>query len=279
MNGFRWIFRALFRRHTTLAKQTLMIALACGIYATVVVVVDQKFIGEIPNIKPQLHVMLGTVLGIFLAFRTSTAYDRWWEGRKLWGQLVNDSRNLAIKVQTLPKVSCDQKEEIGRLLIVFSRSLKDHLRATPKPKEREWLAGRAHVPLDTARSIRANIVRWREQGWIDGYDDIVLDIHARALMDISGGCERIRKTPLAQSYMHFIRQGIGLYLVTLPWGLVDEWRYWSIAATALVSYFMIGIELLAESVEEPFGHDEDDLRLDEICDGIEASIREVLAER
>src|SRR5262245_24676282 len=219
MQGFRWMVRSLTRGHTTLARQTLGVAFAFVTYATIVALLDQKYIGHISNIKPQLHVMLGMVLGIFLGFRTSTAYDRWWEGRKLWGQLVNDCRNLAIKVVLLPKVNRSEKEEIGRLLVVFSRSLKDHLRATPKPQDRETMAGPAHIPLDTARSIRARLVAWREQGLIDGYDDILLDVHSRALMDICGGCERIRKTPLAQSYLHFIRQCIGLYLITLPWGL------------------------------------------------------------
>jgi putative membrane protein len=95
-------------------------------------------------------------------------------------------------------------------------------------------------------------------------------------MDVCGGCERIRKTPIAASYRTFIRQSITIYLATLPWGVVDLLGWWTVGVAALVGYFMIGVEVLAEDVEEPFGTDDDDLDLDGICATIERSIREIV---
>jgi putative membrane protein len=96
-------------------------------------------------------------------------------------------------------------------------------------------------------------------------------------MDICGACERIRRTPLPRSYLLFIRTCIALYLLTLPWGLIHDFGYWTIPEVMIVGYFMVGIELTAEEVEEPFGRAADDLLLDDICQGIEATVTEILA--
>src|SRR5262249_8357386 len=134
-----------------------------------------------------------------------------------------------------------------------------------------------HVPLHLAFLVREQIEQWRTAGKIDGFEQIQLDVHARALMDICGACERIRKTPISYSYLAFVRQMIFLYLVTLPWGLVDSFEYWTIPAEVMAAYFLVGIELIAEEVGEPFGRGIDDLALDDICNGIETSITEVVA--
>lgn len=95
-------------------------------------------------------------------------------------------------------------------------------------------------------------------------------------MNICGACERIQKTPIAHSHLWFIRQSIALYVLTLPWGLIEQFHFWTIPATMLLSYLLIGIELIAEAIEEPFGDSVDDLRLEEICRTIELSVCEIL---
>jgi putative membrane protein len=95
-------------------------------------------------------------------------------------------------------------------------------------------------------------------------------------MNICGGCERIKKTPIAGSYRTFIRQSIALYLITLPWGIVDLMHWWIIVVVPAVAYFMIGVEVIAEDIEEPFGRDDDDLPLDAICEVIDRSVREIV---
>src|ERR1700754_385863 len=113
---------------TALFARISMLVFAMGVYAYGVVFVDQKFLHAWPATHATIHGLLGLVLGALLVFRTNTAYDRWWEGRKLWGQLVNDSRNLAIKVRTCVRAPFDERQLFSRRLASFSTALKDHLR-------------------------------------------------------------------------------------------------------------------------------------------------------
>lgn len=273
-------FAMYFRRHfrAPIMGRLWACVILVALYSLVVCVGDAWYFSEL-NIQPNLHALMGGVLGMLLVFRTNTAYDRWWEGRKLWGQLVNDSRNLTIKVRALVKVSHDDGHHLARLLVNFARALKEHLREGIRPKQlsvyRNIQHEPQHVPAHVANLIREKIGDWKSKEQIDGFDDIVLDVHVRALMDICGACERIRKTPISRSYLAFIRQSIFLYLSTLPWGLVHDFTFWTIPAVTIIAYFMIGIELIAEQVEEPFGREEDDLELDVICQGIETTVMEI----
>jgi putative membrane protein len=271
-------------QHVPLARRLWFPVVLMMAYAAVDQLVDLELIGPALQIPSIMDLLLGSMLGVLLVFRTNTANDRWWEGRKLWGQLVNDSRNLAVKVRSLPGIDRDDGRRVGRLLVNFALALKEHLREGVRPEQlsiyqKEYPTARPHhVPLHLAGLVRGQVVRWRQQGAIDHIDDLVLDPHVRALMDICGACERIRKTPLAQSYRTFIRRMIGLYFVTLPWGLIQPLGFWTVPITGLIVYFLMGLELAAEGVEEPFGHGVDDLRLDDICRTIEASIAEIFQE-
>ncbi|MDX1944512.1 MAG: bestrophin family ion channel [Pirellulaceae bacterium] len=257
-----------------------MIVASLGIYSGIVLLVDSYYLHHVKTISSELHGVLGLILGLLLVFRTNTSYDRWWEGRKLWGQLVNDSRNLAIKVQTCVRAASAEKHQLGRWLIDFALALKGHLRgglplqklpgfedATEQPK---------HVPAYVAGRIYDQLERWRQANQLGGFELWFLDQHAGALMNVCGACERIQKTPISISYRWFIRQSIGIYLITLPWGLLDTFGNWTIPAMVLLSYFMIGVELIAEEIEDPFGQDADDLMLDDICLAIEKSVREIM---
>jgi putative membrane protein len=268
-------------RRTPVAKKLFGYVFMVTAYAGLAWAIDELYLHERLQIQASFHALIGTVLGIFLVFRTNTAYDRWWEGRKLWGQLVNDSRNLAIKVRALHH-TLSQAEMLfmGRIIINFARALKEHLREGIRPKQlslyKQLTHEPTHVPANISAMCRERIKRWRRDNRIDGFEELQLDPHARAFMDICGACERIRRTPLTRSYVFFIRQSIVIYLLTLPWGLLDDFRIFTILACMMIAYFMIGIELIAETVEEPFGREEDDLMLDEICAGIEASVGELL---
>jgi len=222
------------------------------------------------------------VLGLLLVFRTNTAYDRWWEGRKLWGQLVNDSRNFAIKLKTCVRAEPRDKLQLARRWIAFATALKGHLRGSIRLRDLPEFADSTddpqHVPAYIAQSIYDRIERWKQNEQLGGFELLFLDTHMAALMNICGGCERILKTPLAPSYRAFIRQSIAIYLVTLPWGIVDLMHWWVVIVVPLVGYFMIGIEVIAEDVEEPFGDGGDDLQLDDVCRAIERSVLEIAAE-
>lgn len=257
---------------------------ALAVYGAIVVLVDQQFGIQITSVGAQFHGFLGLVLGTLLVFRTNTSYDRWWEGRKLWGQLINDSRNLAIKVQTCVRADQADKLRLGQWLSDFAFALKGHLRGGVRLADLPGFAAieiehePRHVPAYIAGRIYEQFEEWRQNDQLGGFELLFLDQHAAALMNICGACERIQKSPISLSYRWFIRQSIAIYLLTLPWGLVASFGWWTDPAVAMLGYFMVGVEMIAEQIEDPFGVSEDDLMLDDLCRTIEQSVTEILSE-
>jgi putative membrane protein len=254
--------------------------LLISVYAAGVAWLDAIYHYELILVSPTFHTLLGVVLGLLLVFRTNTAYDRWWEGRKLWGQLVNECRNFAVKIETCVRAEPREKVEVAKRLWAFSLALKEHLRGGARlrdlPTFENDAAAPAHVPSYVAASIYDRLERWRHAEQLGGFELLFLDRHSAALLDICGGCERIRNTPIAPSYRRFIRHAIGIYMISLPWGLVDQFHWWLVPITAVVGYSMIGVEVLAEDVEQPFGTGADDLKLDDICATIGRSVDEIV---
>ncbi|MEW6280235.1 MAG: bestrophin family protein [Candidatus Eremiobacterota bacterium] len=226
-----------------------------------------------------VHTLLGAVMGILVVFRTNTAYDRWWEGRKVWGQLVNDSRNLAFKVQSLIGPPQGQKAEFGIWLAAFSPVLRDHLRGladlqrlperVPRPPQAP-----PHLPIYVVSLLFGQIREWLSRGWLDPVQTLYLDKHISGLMDACGACERIRNTPMVSSYLAYVKQVTLLYLMVLPWVFPNA--LWVLPTTCLIGYFLLGVEHIAEDIEDPFGLDEDDLPLDRLCETISQSVASIL---
>lgn len=222
----------------------------------------------------------GIVLGVLLVVHTNTANMRWWEGRSLWGNLINHSRNLALKSVLLVHVDAAERQKIAQWLVGFAHALRLHLRQGAKLSEVPGFENHAatptHVPMWFARQFYDQASQWLAAGRIDGIMLRTLDEHLRALMDVCGACEKIRFTPLPLSFRALLRHGIVLYLAVAPFYIIHELGIWSIPAFAVVCYFLVGTELLAEDVEEPFGIGPDNLDLDGYCRTIERSVREVL---
>lgn len=231
------------------------------------------------HFEPDIHSFVGFVLGLLLVFRTNTAYDRWWEGRKLWGQLVNDSRNLSVKISRSVNVPPGEGLAVGRLIVQFAHSLRRSLQDGPrKPVSSAGCEASLTCvsPVEIVCQLYDRVNRWADEGRADGFEIAALDVHLRAFLEVAGGCERIRGTRLSISYRAFVRQCIFLYLLLLPWCLVESYGFWTIPATIVVSYFMVGIELIAETVEQPFGSSDDHIPLNEICDRLGDSMREII---
>lgn len=235
---------------------------------------------DLGDVSSDLHTTLGLVLGLLLVFRTNSSYARWWEARKLWGRLVNVTRNMAIKFRELTNFSRDELRELGNIIVAFPEALRDHLREEDDfemfPELEQIDPPPRHIPAYIADLIYRKVIAWKRSGLIDGDELRIIDSETRELMEICGGCERIRRTRLSPSYRIFVRHCIGLYLCTLPWGLAHDCGIWTIPLTIILSYFMIGIEVIAHSVEEPFGLDEDDLDLDGLCITIRSTVYEIL---
>jgi len=225
-----------------------------------------------------MHSLLGFVLSLLLVFRTNTAYDRWWEGRKLLGSLTNVSRNLAMKVKALKL-----KEEDVRFfeygIPKYAFALKEHLR------ERMYFGKNSllieveegkHIPNQIAGSLINRLYELLEKGSISQEQFIVLSSDFNQFTDICGACERIKNTPIPYSYSAFIKKFIFIYVITLPFGWVFSLGYFVVPIVPFILYVLASLELIAEEIENPFGEDANDLPVDQICNNIEKHVEEIL---
>lgn len=223
--------------------------------------------------------VFGAALSILMVLRTNSAYDRWWEGRKHWGALVNVCRNLALKIETFGEASPEQRALAGRYLTLFPYVLRDHLREGMSEQTRNLFPeppspDLVHPPSHLTGRLMSLLKEWREAGQLTKLDHHLIDTQLNAWMDICGACERIRNTPLPLAHRALIPQLLVLYLVIVP--ISTELTVANVCFSFVMGYFLIGLELVAEEIEEPFGTDDDDLQLDRLCKGIERSVRQII---
>ncbi len=233
-----------------------------------------------------MHSLLGFALSLLLVFRTNTAYDRWWEGRKLWGQLVNVSRNLAVRMSTyVPDDDTNTKRFFARSIGIFAHELRLHLqnertRFELDDKEHPELASvdtDKHVPAQVVKLMQQRIKRLRRDNVIDGDQLIVLNTDVTLFLDICGACERIKNTPIPYVYTTFIKKFIVIYVLTLPMGFVFSLSYWAIPVVMFIFYVLASLELIAEEIEDPFGKDANDLPMEKLAVMIRENVDDLLA--
>ncbi|MDW3208766.1 MAG: bestrophin family protein [Reichenbachiella sp.] len=229
-----------------------------------------------------VHSILGIVLGFFLVFRTNGAYDRWWEGRKVWGELVNNTRNLAIKFSIMVPGSHPERQYITECIAAYPKALKEHLReGVPVEMGQEMveklkMENLDHIPNAIAKRLIGITNLLKKDKTIDQEQYRVLDEQLVALTDIMGKCERIRNTPIPYSYSMFMKKFIFTFIATLPFAFVTVYHYWTILIVVLILYILMSIELLAEEIEDPFGSDINDLPTDILAGKIEKNVREIM---
>ena len=230
------------------------------------------------------HSILGLILGLFLVFRTNTAYDRWWEGRKLWGKLVNDTRQLAVKIATfLPTDTLEDKLFFKQMISNLPFAMKQHLRDSILIGEmdftdqniRDRIIQSKHRPNIINKLIMERVMKLRTKGVFSWEQVFILDKEIKGFTDIVGACERIKSTPIPYSYSMFIKKFLFIYSLTLPLAFIGEFGYWTIFLVTLTVYFLMSVELISEEIEEPFGKDVNDLPLNEICIKIKKNILEI----
>jgi putative membrane protein len=231
-----------------------------------------------------MHSLIGFALAMLLVFRTNTAYDRWWEGRKLWGSLVNNSRNLAMKLAALLPDDANERTFFASAIPRFAVELMTHLRAAatrleldekPHPEIPDFDTSR-HVPAQVAGLIAKRLQKLRSAGAVTSEDLLIMNPELISLLDICGACERIRNTPIPYSYNVFIKKFIVVYVLTLPFGIAFSLSYYAVAVVSLIFYLLASLELIAEEIEEPFGTDFNDLPMDRLCHTINKTVREIL---
>lgn len=227
-----------------------------------------------------MHGMLGFVISLLLVFRTNTAYDRWWEGRKLWGALVNNSRNLAIKLHAILKDEKDRiyfKKMIPSYASILNKHLKDE--ETGKQLSEEITINEdhhTHRPNQVAKMMFLKINDLYESKKITGDQLIIINSELQSFTDICGACERIKNTPIPYSYSVFLKKFIFFYVMTLPFGYVFNLGYYVIPVVVFIFYVLASLELIAEEIEEPFGYDDNDLPTKKIAENIKKHVEEIL---
>ncbi|WP_113652686.1 bestrophin family protein [Pedobacter namyangjuensis] len=225
-----------------------------------------------------MHNLLGFVISMLLVFRTNTSYDRWWEGRRFLGGLVNVSRNFAIKLKA-SNLSQDDIEFFKYGIPKYAFALKEHLREKQYFGKDSFLIevdGGKHIPNQIAGSLFSRLYTLQAEGKITQEQLITLSNDANQFTDICGGCERIKNTPIPYSYSAFIKKFIFIYVLTLPIGWVFSLGYFVVPIVPFILYVLASLELIAEEIENPFGEDANDLPVDQICNNIEKHVREIL---
>ncbi|MBD2702927.1 hypothetical protein IC229_19935 [Spirosoma sp. BT702] len=283
-NPKEWIrFILTFNRADTVRQLTPAL-LGIAVYSFIIVhIIELMGLSENPHLKnfSLMHTLLSFVISMLLVFRTNTAYDRWWEGRKLWGSLVNNTRNMALKLdQLLDPTQAEARAFFRAMIPNFAFALKNHLRSNDIEREftetatfeKSSLRMNEHVPQQIALAIFGKIHELQRQKILLPEHLIILNDEVQSLMDVCGACERIKNTPIPFSYSSFIKKFIVMYCLTLPIGYVSNLHYLVIPLVIFVFYVLASLEVIAEEIENPFGTDENDLPLDTICKGIHKTV-------
>jgi putative membrane protein len=294
-----WL-RLIFRyRGTELPRTKLRIA---GVVALAVAVTGAELnLGWHSDLHALPFTLIGFALSIFLGFRNNTAYDRWWEGRKLWGALINTTRSAARQILTLisevPEgrtLSGSEKKEIVALqrelvyrVIAFTHALRLSLREIDDlsdlapflpADEVDALKKETNRPSAISKGTGDRIqIAW-SKGWVHPLHVGILEQSLVALTDIQGACERIKSTPIPLSYTTLIHRIVAVYCYGLPFGLVSEVGALTPIVVLVVSYAFFGLDTIGDEIEQPFGNDDNDLPLDQMSRLIEVNLRQRIGE-
>ena len=278
-------FTFIFRFHKSDTFRTLFpIMIAIGIYSALIGYAEVEIwkISEKSYVKniTIMHGMLGFVISLLLVFRTNTAYDRWWEGRRQWGSLVNNSRNFAIKLAVILEEEKD-KSYFRKMIPNYASVLHKHLNNEETSQQLFddvdlEIDHHKHKPNQVAKKIFAKLNELYRDKKITGDELIVLNGEFQSLTDICGACERIKNTPIPYSYSAFIKKFIFFYVMTLPFGYSFSLGYYTAPIVVFIFYVLASLELIPEEIEDPFGSDENDLPTAKIAANIKRHVEEIL---
>jgi ion channel-forming bestrophin family protein len=295
-----WLSTVVKYRGTELprTKKRILGVLVLAIIVTVVEEVTEDVIVDLTTVP---FTLTGVALSIFLGFRNNAAYDRWWEGRKLWGGLVNSTRTTARQILTLIGPSdlrampaeertalLALRKELVYRVIAFTHALRlalrDHddltdLEPLLSSEEIEELRGQANRPVAITQGTAERLRAAYDKGLIHAMHLSTLEASLTSLTDLQGGCERIKSTPIPFSYTTLIHRIVALYCYGLPFGLVSGVGHFTPVVVVVVSYAFFGLDTVGDEIEQPFGTDANDLPLSAISRMIEVNLRQRLGEK
>lgn len=282
-------FTFIFRIHKAdTVKKLFPMFIAISIYAAIIAWLELEVfkLSEKDHIRniTAMHGLLGFVISLLLVFRTNTAYDRWWEGRRQWGLLVNNCRNLALKLQAMLPAGHAARQYFHHMIPNYAFAMKDYLRGETHPHafealteaEKETLHNGKHTPNQVAAMIMGRVNELYREQVLTGDQLITINVQLESLTDICGACERIKNTPIPFSYSVFLKKFIFFYVMTLPMGYVFGLGYLVIPMVVFIFYVLASLELIAEEIEDPFGKDANDLPMETICGNIRRHVQEIL---
>lgn len=275
----------IFRFHESdTFRRLIPMMIFIGLYAGGIAYLELEFwkLSDKSHVKniPLMHTTVGFVLSLLLAYRTNTAYERWWEGRKLWGALVNNSRNLALKLSAYLSDEND-REFFRKLIPAYASVLCKHL-ANEEVSQVLFegmdleLDHHNHNPNQVAKLLFQNVNALYTSGKITGDQFYIINGELQSFTEICGACERIKNTPIPYSYSVFIKKFIFFYIMTLPFGYVFSLGYYVIPIVVFIFYVLASLELIAEEIEDPFGRDDNDLPTKKIAANIRKHVEELL---
>ncbi|MEM9448708.1 MAG: bestrophin family ion channel [Cyanobacteria bacterium P01_E01_bin.6] len=280
-------FHLAFRLRGSVIPAILPRTFLCG---AVGLIISILYVQGWPVSYPLNNFIPELVLSLLLVFRTNTAYERFWEGRKLWGRMVNAVRNLARQVWiiVLEREKRDRNYKIVmlRTLVAYAVAVKLHLRHEPPNAELQSL-----LPLENFRKLSSmnnpplEIAFWigdylqiqHQRDRLNIYQLTAMQQTLNELVDILGGCERILKTPIPLAYAIHLKQLLLIYCMTLPFQVVSTVGWWTGPLVALIGFTLFGIEEIGVEIEDPFGSDPNDLPLDDMCKTMLININDLIS--
>jgi putative membrane protein len=278
-------FEHLFDIKGSMVREIIGRVLICVGWAVFVCVLNQR--ADFFNLKslgfPETaHGLVGGVLGLLLVFRTNASYDRFWDGRRLWGAIVNECRNLARVSKTWLGADERLAKDACEWITVFPWMVMRRLRGTQEDRTSHWDLNPVELnavfksqrpPLEVAQKLSRLYLLARDRGLISDLQLVSVEGNVQRLIDYLGGCERIQNTPMPFAYMVHLRRALIVYCFTLPFALLDKFHWGTILVVLLMSYVMFGVEEIGVEIENPFGVDENDLPLERICETIVRDVR------
>lgn len=281
--GAWWQALRHFHRSTVIRQLLTRVAIV-GLYNSAIAICNLRLHLHLLSISREYFSFLGILLSLLLVFRTNTAYDRYYEGRRVWGQLVSQCRGLAIELNAvLPRDAVASRRYFAALISNYPFALKGSLRSEMKfeqmeatPDITERLRTAENVATTLLSVLQESVEQLRQVEIICDTHLLTLKPHFLEMMSISGICERIKATPIPFSYTFFIKAYVLTFIGVMPFVLLATSGYFMIPIAMFGAYALLGLEMIGEEIENPFGLDSNDLPLTQLSHKIRVSVHDVL---